>query len=217
MKQKDIFLSGEGNAWFARNAAALAQHQLPDSDPLLQEIVSLKGHFSKADGVVKILEVGCGPGLRLDWLQQNMGWECHGVEPSGEAVGRAISVGVQAQVGTADELPFSDKSFDVVIFGFCLYLCDRDDLFKIAAEADRVLKNPGWLLLKDFYSATPAARLYHHAVGVYSYKMDYKTLFTWNPDYTVYSHRVAHHTSETYTDDRHEWVATSILRKCRLS
>lgn len=217
MKQKDIFLGGEGNAWFARNAAALAKRQLPDSDPLLQQILSLEGHFSKADGVVKVLEVGCGPGLRLDWLQQNRGWECHGIEPSGEAVRRAISAGVQAHVGTADELPFSNKSFDVVVFGFCLYLCDRDDLFRIAAEADRVLKNPGWLLLKDFYSPTPTAGIYHHAAGVYSYKMDYKTLFTWNPDYSVYSHRVAHHTGETYTDDRHDWVATSILRKCRPS
>ena len=127
------------------------------------------------------------------------------------------SLGVHAQVGTADQLPFADKSFDVVIFGFCLNLCDRDDLFKIAAEADRVLKNPGWLLLKDFYSPTPLAREYHHKASVYSYTMDYKILFTWNPDYSVYPHRVAHHTGDVHTDDRQEWVATSVLRKCRPS
>jgi len=74
------------------------------------------------------------------------------LEPSNEAVYQAISLGLDARVGTADVIPFQDKSFDIVIFGFCLYLCDRDDLFKIAAEADRVLKTPGWLLIKDFYS-----------------------------------------------------------------
>lgn len=215
MKQKDIFLSGEGNAWFARNAAALEKHELPSSDPLLMELLSLKSHL--AGGPVKVLEVGCGAGLRLAWLKRHMGWECHGIEPSNEAVKQASGSGVHAQIGTADQLPFADKSFDIVIFGFCLYLCDRDDLFKIAAEADRVLKNPGWLLLKDFYSSTPLAREYHHKVGVYSYKMDYKTLFTWNHDYSVYSHRVAHHTGDDYTDDRQEWVATSVLRKCRPS
>lgn len=217
MKQKDIFLAGEGNAWFNRNAAALAKHELPESDPLLMELVSLKSDLEEVGGPVNLLEVGCGPGLRLAWLQQKMGWACHGIEPSDESVKKATSAGVHAQVGTADELPFTDKSFDVVIFGFCLYLCDRDDLFKIAAEADRILKNPGWLLLKDFYSPTPLAREYHHKAGVYSYKMDYKNLFTWNPDYSVYSHRVAHHSGNVYTDDPQEWVATSVLRKCRLS
>ena len=143
MKQKDIFLGGEGNAWFTRNSAALANHELPGSDPLLMELLGLKSHLADEGGLVNVLEVGCGPGLRLDWLQQQIGWECHGIEPSDEAVKQATNAGVHAQVGTADQLPFADKSFDVVAFGFCLYLCDRDDLFKIAAETDRVLKNPG--------------------------------------------------------------------------
>ena len=39
MKQKDIFSRGEGNAWFTRNAAALAKHELPGSDPLLMELL----------------------------------------------------------------------------------------------------------------------------------------------------------------------------------
>jgi hypothetical protein len=38
-----------------------------------------------------------------------------------------------------------------------------------------------------------------------------------NAWFTLYSHRVAHHTGDVYTDDRQEWVATSVLRKCRPS
>lgn len=215
MKQKEIFLTGEGDAWFTRNADALGKQRLPGSDPLLVELLGLKEHLAAVPGGGKVLEVGCGSGVRLAWLQQHMGLECHGIEPSDMAVSQANRAGVHAQIGTADQLPFPDKSFDAVIFGFCLYLCDRDDLFKIAAEADRVLNDPGWLLIKDFYSPTPLAKAYHHKAGVYSYKMDYKTLFTWNPDYNVYSHRVVHHANNGYTDDRQEWVATSVLRKCR--
>jgi ubiquinone/menaquinone biosynthesis C-methylase UbiE len=217
MKQKEIFLAGEGNAWFTRNADALTNHRLPDSDPLLVELLGLKQQFAPIQGGGRVLEVGCGSGTRLDWLQRNMGLECHGIDPSDMAVSQAVSSGVLAQVGTADQLPFADNSFDVVIFGFCLYLCDRDDLFKIAAEADRVLKNQGWLLIKDFYSPTPLAKSYHHKAGVYSYKMDYSSLFTWNPYYNVFSTRVTHHATGGYTDDRQEWVATSVLRKCRQS
>lgn len=215
MTQKSQFLSGEGDAWFKRNAAALENQQLPESDALLVELLSLKGPLAGLQEGARVLEVGCGAGGRLAWLHKNRGMECFGVDPSELAVQKASYAGVRATVGTADDLPFADKSFDVLIFGFCLYLCDRDDLFKIAAEADRVLKTSGWLLIRDFYSPSPLANDYHHLAGVRSYKMDYKKIFTWNPDYCVYSHRVAHHEEGTFTDDQREWVATTVLRKCR--
>lgn len=215
MTQKEIFLKGEGDAWLTRNSDALSKQLLPDSDPLLVELLSLQQQPGALPVGCKVLEIGCGSGARLAWLQQHMELECHGIKPSDLAVKQANAAGVRAQVGTADQLAFEDKFFDVVIFGFCLYLCDRDDLFKIAAEADRVLKNPGWLLIKDFHSPAPSARTYHHKAGLFSYKMDYKTLFSWNPDYNVYSNRVTHHHNGSYTDDRQEWVATSVLRKCR--
>lgn len=213
MKQKEVFLLGEGDAWFRRNADALLQRGLPESDSLLMEILGLWQDLPARDGV-RVLEVGCGPGARLAWLQNNMGFDCHGIDPSAEAVEVAVSGGVKAQIGTADKLPYEKHAFDVVIFGFCLYLCDREDLFNIAAEADRILKNPGWLLIKDFYSPMPIARQYHHKAGINTYKMDYRKLFLWNPDYHLFSHRVTHHENDCYTDAPQEWVATSVLRKC---
>jgi ubiquinone/menaquinone biosynthesis C-methylase UbiE len=209
MKQKDVFLESEGNAWFRRNANAVGTRTLPDGDPLLVEILRL----SLPETGTKILEIGCGEGTRLRWLKEHGGFDCYGVEPSAEAVEAAKGKGVTAHRGTADRLPFEDGAFDVVMFGFCLYLCDREDLFRIAYEADRVLKNPGWLLILDFYSPVPLQRPYHHRPGVLSHKMDYRTLFTWNPCYTTASHQVRHHTHDTYTDDPQEWVAISVLRK----
>jgi len=144
--------------------------------------------------------------------KENRGFDCYGVDPSSEAVKFAKQRGLDARQGTAESLPFDDSAFDIVVFGFCLYLCDRDDLFRIASEADRVLKNPGWLLILDFFSPTPTKREYHHRSGLFSYKMDYRTLFTWNPAYTTVTHRVRHHSEDTYTDDRNEWTATSVRK-----
>lgn len=210
MKQKEIFLESEGNAFFERNAAAIRAVRLPDSDPLLLGILDVLPQ--RAEGM-SILEIGCGDGARLEWLRENRGCVCSGVDPSGKAIGIASGRGVDARQGTAERLPFEAQAFDVVTFGFCLYLCDREDLFRIAAEADRVLRNPGWLLILDFYSPTPLAREYHHRPGVSSFKMDYRTLFTWNPAYTTMTHTVRHNSNGGHTDDRSEWVAISALRK----
>ena len=209
MKQKNIFLESEGNAWFERNAKLIASRKLPESDSLLAEILNLP----TLEKGTKILEIGCGEGGRLSWLRENCGFDCYGVEPSAQAVEVAKGRGIAAQQGTADHLPFDDNTFDVLTFGFCLYLCDREDLFRIACEADRVLKNPGWLLILDFYSPAPVIREYRHRPGIFSYKMDYRTLFMWNPSYENFIHKVRHHSEGGYTDDPKEWAATSVLRK----
>lgn len=209
MRQKDIFLESEGNAWYKRNIQSLKEKHFPDSDPLLKEILAIPDIRE----VGAIIEIGCGDGGRLAWLHEQLGLDVYGIDPSQEAVDSAQKQGVNAQVGTADLLPFEDNTFDIVIFGFCLYLCDRQDLFRIAKEADRVLKNRGWVLIMDFYSENPSKNEYHHFNGLFSFKMDYRSMFTWNPAYTCYSHKITHHSEQTYTDDLSEWVATSVLRK----
>jgi ubiquinone/menaquinone biosynthesis C-methylase UbiE len=162
---------------------------------------------------VKVLEVGCGDGTRLAWLKNNMNADCYAIEPSKLAVDAACAKGINVKQGTAERLPFEDHSFDIVIFGFCLYLCDREDLFSIASEANRVLRAPGWLMLLDFFSPVPYANLYDYRSGVLSYKMDYWTLFNWHPDYECMTHKVRHHSELGYTDEQDEWIAVSILRK----
>lgn len=211
MDQKSVFRESEGDAWFERNRQRVLARQLPDDDPLLRELLTL---LPAAGGErPRVLEVGCGEGSRLGWLHTQLGAECHGIDPSAQAVAAARAKGVLAQHGTADTLPFERASFDFVIFGFCLYLCDRGDLFRIASEADRVLRTPGWLLLMDFHSPVPRSRPYHHRPGLRSYKMDYRTLFTWHPDYECMTHRVRHHEHGGCTDMQDDWVALSVLRK----
>lgn len=211
MKQKEIFLQSEGDAWFTRNQQSIAGRKLPDDDALLREVLDFLPVSAQAG--MKVLEVGCGDGTRLTWLKNNLNADCYGIEPSAQAVAAARAKGINVQQGTADVLPFDNQSFDIVIFGFCLYLCDREDLFRIASEADRVLRSPGWLMIMDFFSPIPRARTYHHRTGVQSYKMDYRTLFTWHPDYECMTHKIRHHSEASYTDASDEWVSVSVLRK----
>ncbi len=212
MKQKKIFLQSEGDAWFARNHCDVASRKLPDDDPLLCEILDV---YANVGAGLRVLEVGCGEGHRLVWLRENLNADCYGIEPSAQAVAAACAKGINVQQGTADILPFDSESFDIVIFGFCLYLCDREDLFHIASAADRVLRNPGWLMILDFYSSAPRTREYHHRPGVLSYKMDYRSLFSWHPDYECMTHKLRHFSVGGYTDEQDQWIAISTLRKCR--
>jgi ubiquinone/menaquinone biosynthesis C-methylase UbiE len=210
MKQKDVFLQSEGDAWYQRNTAGSSAAGISDADPLLGEILDLRPRPARN---AKILEIGCGDGARLQRLSAELGCECHGIDPSARAVAAARARGVTALQGTADQLPFADRMFEIVIFGFCLYVCDRADLFRLAYEADRVLLSPGWLLIHDFYSPAPIKRAYHHRPGLFCHKMDFRSMFTWHPAYTTYTHKIRGHVLGDYTDVAEEWVATSVLRK----
>ena len=206
--QKEAFLQSEADAWHKRNKKAVAEQDFAQ-DIVVQAVTDI----ASAHPSLKILEIGCGAGHRLSWLAQKTGVEVHGIEPSAEAVSDALDRGVAAVRGTADSLPYETGSFDVIIFGFCLYLCDRQDLFQIAKEADRVLNEDGWLIIQDFFAKASLVRDYHHMLGITCHKMDYRKLFDWHPSYTCFSHQISHHATKAFTDDPQEWVATSVMRK----
>lgn len=215
-RQKEIFLASEADAWYERNREAIARQDLAQ-DPICRAVMEFAPDVKTYGTPLSILEVGCGEGLRLSWLATRFGAQVHGIEPSAKAVAAAQARGVDARRGTADSLPFTDASFDIMLFGFCLYLCDPEDLFCVAAEADRVLKAPSWLVVHDFFASAHTRRPYHHTAGVMSNKMDFRKLFDWHPAYTCYSHRLGTHGLPGFSDDPQEWVSTAILRKQALA
>lgn len=206
-RQKDAFIDSEGNAFYDRNKASLDKRDW-SLDPVCRKISELR-----LDENCQILEIGCGDGSRLDHIAQGQSYVVHGVEPSANAVAKANERGITAVQATADQLPFGDSKFDVVIFGFCLYLCDDGDLFRIASEADRVLKSSAWVLILDFEARAPTYRPYHHVAGLSARKMDYKSMFLWHPAYTLASHEKFHHGTQQWTDDPDEWVSLACVRK----
>jgi ubiquinone/menaquinone biosynthesis C-methylase UbiE len=207
--QKDIFLSGEGDAFISRNRTTIESDDWQKQDLLYAKLRQLDLPTG-----TRALEIGCGEGSRLARLRQDADWHCAGIDPSALGVTLACKKGIDAKQATADNLPFADAIFDVVIFGFCLYLCDRTDLFRIAAEADRVLKKSGWLIIYDFYADNMYSNDYKHNPAVHSYKMDYRQLFSWHPFYTCLAHQIFDYAGKSVPDNPDNWTALSILRKC---
>ncbi len=201
-KQRDIFIADEGDQWFRRNRPYLSAV----NDPVLRVLTEL--------APARLLEVGAANGWRLAEARRRWGAQGTGVEPSQAARndGAARFPEVTLLAGTADRLPLDDRSVDCVVFGWCLYLCDRADLFRIAAEADRVLASPGYVVVYDFFTPAPYSNPYCHREGVRSFKMDHSVLWSWHPAYTVWRHEVMgfHGADPANVDDR---LAVTVLRR----
>lgn len=207
--QKDLFLASEGDQYYDRNRNKLTVREQQSSDQILADLKRANLQ------VQNILEIGCSNGWRLETLRNLYNARCFDIDPSSIAIheGTAWFPDLSLRVGTADKLPFEDDKFDLVIFGFCLYLCDREDLFRIVYEADRVLMDTGYISILDFYPPFPYRNMYEHTSGIYSYKMDYSKMFLWNPAYTLVSRSVFTHYGLTRIDEPNERLSVAILRK----
>jgi len=182
IEQNKLFLEKEADEWFNRNKSRLNQlAESPSSDLILTTISQLNLTPSS------VLEIGACNGWRLNAINELYNADVTGIEPSLAAIedGKKHFSKVNLIRGTADELPFDADSFDLVILGFCLYLCDPSDLFKIASKVDRVLEDNGWLIILDFIPPRPYRNSYIHLKGLYSYKMDYSQLFSGHPAYQL--------------------------------
>jgi ubiquinone/menaquinone biosynthesis C-methylase UbiE len=204
--QTQLFNEGEADAWFKRNKHAYDRCAENTTINLLKAIELTPR---------SILEIGCSNGTRLQQMRDAFSCDCFGIDPSAQAIedGRNAYKELQLRTGTADALPFADNSFDTVIFGFCLYLCDRKDLFKIAFEADRVLKDKGSIVITDFEPPFPYKNPYIHRPGIYSYKQSYSKMFTWCPHYVEVSRAIYGHMGFQQRDIPNERISTVVLRK----
>ena len=116
-------------------------------------------------------------------------------------------------VGTADKLPFENYRFSNIIIGICLYLNDRDLLFQVACEVDRVLINNGNLIILDFLPNYPYENIYSHDNRIKSYKMNYSDMFTWHPHYNLaYLKSFSHH-SQDFHENVNERIGITVLKK----
>ncbi|MCR5874651.1 class I SAM-dependent methyltransferase [Phenylobacterium sp. J426] len=98
----------------------------------------------------KVLELGIGMGLNLGFYDAAKVESVTGVDPApelrsiAEAAPRAEGLSVKVEDGTAEALPFGDKTFDCVVCTFTL--CSVHSPVQALAEARRVLKPGGRFL-----------------------------------------------------------------------
>jgi len=92
----------------------------------------------------RVLEVGCGWGELARWIAADVHAAVVAIDLSPHMVELARSNGVEAEVADVQELPFADRSFDVVVAAWMLYhVPDRD---QAVSEIARVLRPGGRLV-----------------------------------------------------------------------
>jgi ubiquinone/menaquinone biosynthesis C-methylase UbiE len=186
---KKYFLKTGANDYFNRNKDKIINFK----NELLSKVI-LNNLNNK---IINVLEVGCGDASRLSYLSRKYKKiNFFGVDPFGAALKNKK---IFLKKATADKLPFKKNFFDVIIYGFCLYLTDNQDLIKIVFEADRVLKKNGIIIILDFYSKKIEYRKFSHKHGHYVRKMDYSKLFSWSPNYKVLSFKKEKYEKKDYT------------------
>jgi ubiquinone/menaquinone biosynthesis C-methylase UbiE len=208
--QSKIFLASEGDGWFERNKAAVnSKSNFYETDTIKRVLQSYK------EVINNVLEIGCGNGAKLNDLCQYFNANGNGIDPSSAAIknGNDLHKHLDLSVATASNLPHSNNFFDLVYFGFCLYLVDREDIFKAVAEADRVLKSGGFLAILDFDPKQRHKRPYHHKPGLFSYKTSYSDFFTAGGHYYLVAKESFSHGASHFATDSDERVSVSILYK----
>lgn len=115
------------------------------SKPIMKQRVKV---VPKAAG--KVLELGIGGGMNLQFYDPAKVESVSGVDPSDElrafalAAERPAGLKVDIQKGTAESLPFEDATFDCVVCTFTL--CSVQSPTAALAEAKRVLRPGGRFL-----------------------------------------------------------------------
>ena len=112
----------------------------------LRRIDRLRFLFDEVPTGKRIVNIGCGPGVDIDFLSKTDN-EVHGVDISDEALGMAEERGIipcKFDLSGSAQLPFEDASFDFII---------ATDIFEhlfeplnILAECKRLLKQDGVLI-----------------------------------------------------------------------
>lgn len=105
----------------------------------------------KASG--KVLELGCGGGINLQFYDSERVEKLTGLDPSAELLdytrneARSRGIDMDIRDGIGEAMPFDDASFDTVLTTFTL--CSVQDGKQVLSEMRRVLKPGGKILFLE--------------------------------------------------------------------
>lgn len=222
---KELVLESEGDAWFERNKSYIENQEntewnVAEGCRLFSDILYNMKYFR--GGVENVLEIGSSFGYNLMYLEQKYPWKYTGIEPSAKAVeyGNKLAeekgLNISLVRGTADELPFEDDSFDIVMLGFCMYNLDRRYIYKAIGEIDRIVRKNGLVAVWDFDTRIPYKRENIHSQYLPTYKFDVTNLFCGNPQYTLIEKRSFSHMGAFFCSDMQERCALNVFYKERI-
>lgn len=94
----------------------------------------------------KLLDIGCGTGRYIEALNR-CGANAIGIDRSPHQIEQAKKI-IQAVVGNATNLPFSNASFDICCMIMMIHQLGEEERHKAIMEAHRVLVPGGFLFIK---------------------------------------------------------------------
>ncbi|MGB0843926.1 MAG: class I SAM-dependent methyltransferase [Alphaproteobacteria bacterium] len=139
------------NGWLSSSQAWL--DRMPEKGDFAREFVLDKPMVERAllHKPANVLDVGCGDGRFCRALKKH-GLATTGIDPVKPFVDFAASKDAEGcyKVGFADNLPFTDETFDLAVF--YLTLIDIEQMEQAVEEAVRVLKPGGKILVANLSS-----------------------------------------------------------------
>lgn len=134
------------------------------------EVKALQEQFLDLPPKARGIEIGVGTGR----FAVPLGIK-EGLEPSEEMAAKALKKGIEIVEGVAENLPYGDLQFDFVLF---VTICHLNDIKNAMAEAKRVLK-PGGMLIIGFLDKEQSIAKY------YEEKRQKSTFFKYAVFYSV--------------------------------
>jgi SAM-dependent methyltransferase len=124
-------------------------------------IPTVQEHFGLGSGF-HVLDVGCAKGFMLfDLITMIPGLTVRGVDISAYAIEHALDpIKPYVQVGDAQNLPFSDQSFDVVISINTIHNLERDECAQALREIQRVAKKGAFITVDAYRSDDEKERMF---------------------------------------------------------
>lgn len=104
------------------------------------------------------LEIGCGYGRLTPWIATHAETSV-GIDPNKEAIEQARTMypDLEFTATGADDLPFPDDEFDLVVSWAVLQHVPPDSIEQVAAELDRVSTDDGTIVLCEKTSGDPGS------------------------------------------------------------
>lgn len=108
--------------------------------------------FCKFQSEDKLLDLGCGRGATINYINNNYDYEICGLDISEKLISYARSINESNEIilSSADNILYEKESFHGVIAECTLSL--MADIQEVLKEANRVLKRNGYFIITDVYA-----------------------------------------------------------------
>lgn len=206
--QSQIFLDSEGDSWYERNKSTIESAKASADITFILQILN-----GSSFEIKDLLEVGCSSAVKLNWLASSFSASGSGIDPSSLAIqqGKEKYPDLDLNVGLASRLPFEADKFDLVFFGFCLYLVPPEEIELALKEALRVLRPKGFIALTDFDPGIEMTVPYKHVRGLSSYKRDYMQILNKLSNVTLIAKHSFSNSGNFFVEDKNSRVSTQIF------